>query len=158
MTQVINEELLPRTGRGETQIACVTCHHGQVSPRTLESVLLAKIEQEGLEASIVEYGLLREKHYGRAMYDFGEFTLLSVARRLRKAGEDTAEQRLLELNLEHFPGSYMTHSQLASAWEARGDTSAALASYAEALRVSGFSWFEKQIERLAGAHREVTAE
>ncbi len=148
MTQVINDELLPLAGRGDSQVECVTCHHGQPKPRTLESVLLEKLEEEGVEASVVEYGRLREEFYGRAVYDFGEFALLSVARRLRKAGEDASEQRMLELNLEHFPESYMTYSQMASGSEARGDTSDALASYAEALRLSGFSWFEQQIERL----------
>ncbi len=148
MTQVINEELLPLAGREDSQVECVTCHHGQPKPRTLESVLLVKLEEEGVEASVAEYGRLREEFYGRAVYDFGEFALLSVARRLRRAGEDASEQRMLELNLEHFPESYMTYSQMASGSEARGDTSAALASYAEALRLSGFPWFEQQIKRL----------
>lgn len=152
MTAVINEELLPLTGRGGEsllQVTCVTCHHGQVRPRTLESVLMDKLEG-GVEASVAEYRRLRQQYYGRAVYDFGEFTLLSVARRLRKEGEDAAERRLLELNLEHFPESHMTHSQMASHWEARGDTSAALGSYAEALRLSGYAWFQQQIERLRG--------
>ncbi len=158
MTQVINDELLPLAGRADSQVTCVTCHHGQPRPRTLESVLLEKLEGEGVDAAVLEYGRLREEYYGRAVYDFGEFTLLSVARRLRKAGEDAAEQRMLELNLEHFPESYMTYSQMASGSEARGDTCAALASYAEALRLSGFSWFEKQMERLLEARGEATVE
>lgn len=150
MTQVINEELLPLTGRGDSmvQVECVTCHHGQPRPRTLEAVLLEKLVEDGVEASTIEYGRLREAYYGRAVYDFGEFTLLSLARELRQTGEDAAEQRILELNLEHFPASYMTHSQMASRWEAKGDTSAALDSYAEALRLSGFSWFVQQLQRL----------
>lgn len=150
MTQVINDELLPRTGRGDSmvQVECVTCHHGQPRPRTLEAVLLEKVDDEGVTASVAEYGRLRADYYGRAVYDFGEFTLLSLARQLRQAGADAAEQRILELNLEHFPASYMTYSQMASRWEAKGDTSAALDSYAQALRLSGFSWFEQQLQRL----------
>jgi hypothetical protein len=150
MTQVINEELLPLTGRGDLmlQVTCTTCHHGQRLPRTLESALMEKFTAAGVDASVAEYDRLRQRHYGRAVYDFGEGTLLSMARRLRKAREGVAEQRILELNLKHFPQSYMTHSQMASHWEARGDTSAALVSYEEALRLSGYSWFKEQVERL----------
>lgn len=151
MTGVINEDLLPRTGRGDSVVLvqCVTCHHGQPRPRTLESVLLERI-QNGVEASVVEYRRLRQKYYGRSVYDFGEFTLLSMARTLRTDGEEDAELRILEFNLEQFPESYMTYSQMASHWEARGDTSQAMASYEEALRLSGFSWFAQQLERLRG--------
>ena len=156
MTRVINEDLLPRTGRGDTvvQVQCVTCHHGQPRPRTLASVLLDEKIQNGVEASVAEYRRLRQKYYGRSVYDFGEFTLLSMARMLRADGEEDAELRILELNLEQFPESYMTYSQMASHWEARGDTSQALASYEEALRLSGFSWFAQQLERLRGTGSE----
>ena len=58
--------------------------------------------REGADAAVTQYRDLRARH-GRGTYDFGEETLLAVARRLANARPEVAIP-LAELNLEFFPG------------------------------------------------------
>ena len=54
-------------------------------PRPLTEILLVTGVREGADAAVKQYRDLRSQYYGRGAYDFGEETLLTVARRLANA-------------------------------------------------------------------------
>ena len=93
-----------KTAREAAAVTCVTCHRGVAIPRPLTDILLVTGVRDGADAAVKQYRDLRSQYYGRGAYDFGEETLLTVARRLANARPEVAIP-LAELNLEFFPKS-----------------------------------------------------
>jgi len=101
-------------GRGMERLYGYTSHEaiGQSShkllrtefPRPLADILILTGVREGADAAVKQYRDLRSQYFGRGSYDFGEDTLLNVARRLANARPEVAIP-LAELNLEFFPKS-----------------------------------------------------
>ncbi len=85
---------------------------------------------------MVRYRELRDKTYGRAMFDFGEASLPGVADEAARAKRPDDAMKLLELNLEFFPKSGMTYGAMAIGQVQRGDTAAARATLQKGLAVS----------------------
>jgi hypothetical protein len=110
MTASLNATVQAATGktaREAAAVTCATCHRGVAIPRPLADTLLLTSVREGADAAVQQYRELRAQYYGRASYDFGEETLLSVARRLANARPDVAIP-LADLNMEFFPKSANT--------------------------------------------------
>ncbi len=149
MTQEINTRLLPQTGRDPlTTVQCFTCHHGVTRPERLQDVLAATIKKDGVDAALKQYRELREKHYGRAAYDFGAPTL-------NQLGESLAEKDLegaiavQGFNLEVNPGIATSHSLLARLYLKKGDKASARAQFERAAALDpGEEFYRKQIEEL----------
>jgi hypothetical protein len=136
MTMDINGKYLTETGRTFTpltRVTCETCHHGTSKPRTLAAELLGAMEAKGGDSAVVRYRELRDKTYGRAMFDFGEASLPDVADEATRAKRPDDAMKLLELNLEFFPKSGMTYGALAMEQVQRGDTAAARATVQKGL-------------------------
>ncbi|HZI81518.1 MAG TPA: photosynthetic reaction center cytochrome c subunit family protein [Vicinamibacterales bacterium] len=93
-----------KTVREAAAVTCATCHRGVAIPRPLTDILLLTSVREGAATAVTQYRDLRSQYYGRGTYDFGEETLLAVARRLANARPEVAIP-LAELNLEFFPRS-----------------------------------------------------
>jgi len=79
--------------------------------------------REGADAAVKQYRDLRAQYFGRGSYDFGEETLLSVARRLANARPEVAIP-LADLNMEFFPKSVNSLVQKAIAQGGRDDEGA----------------------------------
>ena len=136
MTASLNAAVQAATGKTEREsasVTCVTCHRGVTIPRPLTDILLVTGVREGADAAVKQYRDLRSRYYGRSAYDFGEETLLSVARRLANARPEVAIP-LAELNLEFFPKSVNTLVTKAIAQSGRDDE-AAVATLKQALEL-----------------------
>ncbi len=132
----INGKYIPETGRtltDRTRVTCETCHHGASKPRTLSAELLNAADAKGIDSAVVRYRELRDKNYGRAVFDFGEPSLVGVAEELSRAKKVDDAQKILALNLEFYPKSVMTITAIAQNQAAKGDTAAAIATVNKAL-------------------------
>ena len=126
MTASLNATVQAATGKTDRETAsvtCGTCHRGVTIPRPLTDILLVTGVREGADAAVKQYRDLRSRYYGRSAYDFGEETLLSVARRLANARPEVAIP-LAELNMEFFPKSVNTLVTKAIAQSGRDDEAA----------------------------------
>lgn len=122
-----------KTAREAAGVTCATCHRGVAIPRPLTDILLLTGVREGADAAVKQYRDLRAQYFGRGSYDFGEETLLSVARRLANARPEVAIP-LADLNMEFFPKSVHTLVQKAIAQGGRDDE-AAVATLKQALEI-----------------------
>lgn len=138
MVAAINGEHLARLSNRRSPTAavgCFTCHHGIAVPRPLQQVLLGAYAAGGVDSVRAAYDALRARYFGRAVYDFGEVTLVDVANGVRSSGQLGDAIRLHQLNVEMVPTSTFARRALAGASLASGDTAAAIASYERALAI-----------------------
>jgi tetratricopeptide (TPR) repeat protein len=138
MVAEINSELLPRIGKKEPEllhVRCVTCHHGQRRPQTIQDVLTETIENEGVDAAIARYRALREEYYGSFSFDFREWSLLALTESLAKKEMLDEAGRFLELNVELYPESGMSYFRLGQVQRLKGDKEQALASLKKAIEL-----------------------
>jgi hypothetical protein len=136
MTAMLNATVQTATGKSAREAAtvtCATCHRGVAIPRPLADTLLLTGVREGADAAVKKYRDLRAQYYGRSSYDFGEDTLLSVARRLANARPEVAIP-LADLNMEFFPKSANTLVVKAIA-QSGHDDEAAVATLKKALEL-----------------------
>jgi hypothetical protein len=136
MTASLNATVQSATGktaREATTVTCATCHRGVAIPRPLTDILLLTGVREGADAAVKQYRDLRAQYYGRGAYDFGEDTLLNVARRLANARPEVAIP-LADLNMEFFPKSVNTLVTKAIA-QGGHDDEAAVATLKKALEL-----------------------
>jgi cytochrome c553 len=136
MTASLNASVQAATGktvREAAAVTCATCHRGVAIPRPLTEILLITGVREGADAAAKQYRELRAQHFGRAAYDFGENTLLTVVNRLAQARPEVAIP-LADLNLEFFPKSVTTLVAKAIAQSGRNDE-AAVATLKQALEI-----------------------
>ncbi|HZT77489.1 MAG TPA: c-type cytochrome [Vicinamibacterales bacterium] len=97
-----------------TRVGCVTCHRGVPIPKQLSDILLETEKDKGADAAVAQYWDLRKQFYGRAAYDFGDGTLITVAQRLTADKPDEA-LKFLEINTQFFPGSARTFQAMSAA-------------------------------------------
>ena len=136
MTASLNASVQAATGktvREAAAVTCATCHRGVAIPRPLTEILLITGVREGADAAAKQYRELRAQHFGRAAYDFGENTLLTVVNRLAQARPEVAIP-LADLNLEFFPRSVTTLVAKAIAQSGRDDA-AAVVTLKQALEI-----------------------
>jgi tetratricopeptide (TPR) repeat protein len=132
------------------QVRCVTCHHGLPRPETLEQALSATLALAGPDSTVARYKRLREEYYGAAAYDFGEWSLISVAESVaRDAASADAALALLNTNLEYFPESAGTYARIAETYLVKGDRDAALKNFERALALAPEDpWLKRRVERV----------
>jgi hypothetical protein len=126
----LNTRLLPRVpARAEprVEVGCVTCHHGLALPKTLQTTLFEVVEREGAAAAVARYRELRRNYMGEGAYDFGQWEMNELARRLVEADRREAAVAILELNAEFYPESSAIQLEL-------GELKLALGARDEALR------------------------
>jgi hypothetical protein len=136
MVQEINRRIdtLPGRTSAVLQVSCVTCHRGVSRPLPLASLLADAALAAGSDSAIRAYRTLRERHYGRDAYDFGETSLNTAAFRLGRAGKYDEAFALLKLNEEMFPNSSAMYVFRGNINLMKGDTTAAVAALREAVR------------------------
>ena len=132
------------------QVRCVTCHHGLPRPETLEQTLTATLALAGPDSTVAKYRRLRDEYYGAAAYDFGEWSLISVAEDMAKDPTSAdAALALLNTNLEYFPESAGTYARIAETYLVKGDREQAMASFDKALALAPDDpWLKRRVERV----------
>lgn len=132
MVDQINTSLLPAIpSRAEpgVAVACITCHRGLPVPKTLQTTLLEIVTRDGAPAAVAKYRQLRRDEALTGRYDFGEWEINELARRLREAGNLEAAIAILEMNGEFYPRSTAIDLEIAEMHLARGEGEKALARY-----------------------------
>ncbi len=158
MVEAINDEHLSQLDAIDAQpadriqVGCVTCHHGQPRPLTLQQVLLDAHAEGGLTAVFDAYDRLRARYYGTWTYDFSETALVAVAGRLAGGGRFEDAAALLDRNLDLFPGSIVTLATKAQMYERAGELERAKAAYRACLEADPeMDWCTRQLQRLGGS-------
>ena len=112
------------------------------------------MREKGAARAVEQYRDLRSRYYGRQAYDFGEDTLINVARRVADARPDEAIV-LLELNLEFNPKSARSYMALAHAYTRKIDDASAMAALEKALEIEPDNGVARgQLEQLKSYHRK----
>jgi tetratricopeptide (TPR) repeat protein len=117
-----------------TEVQCVTCHRGVPVPRQLSEILSQTLREKGAAAAIEQYRELRTQFYGRQAYDFGEHTLLALAQQITSS-RPSDSIALLQLNLEFYPRSAGSYSEIGFAYTRKLDDDSAIANLEKALEI-----------------------
>lgn len=152
MVDELNSSLLaaiPSRAEPRVEISCVTCHRGLPLPKTLEITLFETITRDGAGAGVARYRELREAFAYTGEYDFGEWELDDLARRLRRAGDLPAAVAVLELSREFHPASASVDLHLGDLYFQQGNRAEALAAYRRVLdKVPGHQLAVQRIAEL----------
>ncbi|MEP6963496.1 MAG: photosynthetic reaction center cytochrome c subunit family protein [Acidobacteriota bacterium] len=138
MTREMNTRVTTATGKAVGQSArvdCVTCHRGVTIPKQLGDVIFETAARQSGAAAVEQYRDLRTRYYGRAAYDFGESTLISVAQRLSNVRPDDAIL-ISKLNIEFFPKSSESYAALAYAYTRKVDDTNAIAALEKSVELN----------------------
>lgn len=123
------------TGVPRVEVRCATCHHGHSRPTTLSDELMATYEHSGIDSTVAAYRSLRERYYGRDVFDFGDAGLAPFGTALVAKGRTEDALRVYQLNAEQYPRSLRAQLGLAQAYEATGHKSEAVDAYRKALEI-----------------------
>lgn len=95
---------LPSRAEPRVTVECSTCHHGVALPKSLQTTLFEIVQAQGAPAAIEKYRQLRRDAL-LGQYNFGEWEINELARRLTEAGDVKSAVAVLEMNLEFYPTS-----------------------------------------------------
>jgi hypothetical protein len=123
---------LPARAEPRVSVDCATCHHGLPLPKSLQTTLLEIVEKDGVPAAVARYRELRTD-VARGRYDFGEWEMNELARRLTAAGNTDAAIAMLELNGEFNPKSPDIDLLIGDLYRKRGERDKAAQRYKSAL-------------------------
>jgi hypothetical protein len=95
---------LPARAEPRVVVECSTCHRGVALPKSLQTTLFEITQSQGAPAAIAKYRELRaDANLGH--YNFGEWEINELARRLNEAQKPEAAIAILEMNGEFYPKS-----------------------------------------------------
>jgi tetratricopeptide (TPR) repeat protein len=137
MTRDVNSKIQAATGlpaNQAVQVQCVTCHRGVPIPRPLSDILAQTLKERGAPAAVDQYRELRKQFYGRQAYDFGEDTLVALARSITQS-RPSDSIALLQLNLEFFPRSAASYAEIGFAYTRKLDDDSAILNLQKALEI-----------------------
>jgi hypothetical protein len=124
---------LPDRRSPPVTVACVTCHRGLPVPMTLEQVLNRTIAANGIDSAVVQYKALR-RNLESGRFDFTEWSINEMARRLGESGKIAEAIRMLELNQEYYPQSADIDFGIAELELKRGEKDKAIVRYRATLQ------------------------
>jgi tetratricopeptide (TPR) repeat protein len=136
LTQEVNQTLLPKIpSRAEprVEVNCATCHHGRRLPKSLQTTLFEIVELDGAAAAVAKYKELRAD-MSMGLYNFGQWEIMELARRLVEAKNPAAAITMLEMNGEYYPKSAAIDFQIGELQLGLGDKAKALQRYKAALQ------------------------
>lgn len=120
---------IPNRADPKVTVDCATCHRGLPLPKTLQTTLLEIVNKDGAAAATARYRELRNSQQLTGRWNFGEWEINELARRLRDAGNLEAAIAILEMNGEFNPKSAEIDFYLGEMHLARGDKDKALARF-----------------------------
>jgi hypothetical protein len=124
---------LPARAEPRVEVDCATCHRGLALPKSLQTTLFEVIAAEGVPAASARYRALRENAMTTGRYNFGEWEINELARRLAEAGNTGAAIAMLELNGEFHPKSPEIDFLIGELHRQRGERDLAMTRYRAAL-------------------------
>ena len=130
MVDRINGELLAgieHKADPAVKVHCATCHRGSALPKSIEQVLAETIRKDGAPAAVARYKQLRESTMVQGKYDFGEWSINELARKLVASGDTTSAIAMFEMNAGYYPQSVSIDLMLAHLYRAKGDVLKAIA-------------------------------
>jgi hypothetical protein len=136
MVDQLNHSVLPQLpSRAEprVEVTCTTCHRGLALPKSLQTTLLEVIDKDGIPAAVARYRSLRQDTLVFGKYNFDEWEMNELARRLVEAKKTDAAVAMLELNGEFNPKSAAIDFQLGELHRLRGERDLAIQRYRSAL-------------------------
>jgi len=136
MVAQLNDTTLPQLpSRAEPRVTvdCATCHHGLALPKSLQTTLLETIDKDGIAAAVTRYRTLRRDTMTFGRYNFDEWEMNELGRRLTEAGKTEAAIAMLELNGEFNPQSVAIDVMLGELHRIRGERDKAIARFRAAL-------------------------
>jgi len=136
MTDQLNRTLLPQVpSRADPRVTveCATCHRGLPLPKTLQTTLYEIVKKDGAPAAVAKYRELRNADTLSGRYNFGEWEINELARRLTEDKDTASAMAILEMNGEFYPKSGAIDFQIGELHRMRGEKDLALASYRKAL-------------------------
>jgi tetratricopeptide (TPR) repeat protein len=156
MTRDLNEKIQAATGKAPnqaTRVSCITCHRGVAIPGQLSDILAKTAFEKGPDAAVAQYRDLRAQYYGHQSYDFGEETLLAAAERVVRV-KPPASIPLLRLNLEFYPKSVRSYTQIGFAYTRTLDDDSAITALEKALEIEPENGMVRgQLEQLKSYRR-----
>jgi tetratricopeptide (TPR) repeat protein len=136
MVATINGTLLaqlPSHASPPVTVACVTCHRGLALPKTLQATLFEVATSSGGAAAAAQYRELRKSEMGSGRYNFGQWEINELARRLKEASQADAALAMLEVNAEYYPASADIDVLRGELHREKGETEKALTLYRAAV-------------------------
>jgi len=136
MTDQVNRTLLaeiPSRAEPRVRVECATCHRGLSLPKTLQTTLYEIVKKDGAAAAVARYRELRGGDTLSGRYNFGEWEINELARRLSEDKDAAAAIAILEMNGEFYPKSGAIDFQLGELHRMRGEKDQALARYRRSL-------------------------
>lgn len=134
MLESINDHLknIQPSGEKRVNVWCHTCHRGRPKPTSIEEELDEQYKTKGVDSTLDYYADLKQKYYGRGIYDFGENTLNNFGYNV--LGKDPKEAvEVFRLNAEEFPQSGNVWDSLAEAYMKSGNLKKAEEYYQKSL-------------------------
>jgi hypothetical protein len=124
---------VPSRAEPRVEVTCATCHRGLRLPKSLQTTLFEIVATEGAPAAVARYRALRGAGTHLGKYNFGEWEINELARRLVEAKNPGAAIAILEMNGEFYPASAEIDVQIAELHLQGGDRGKALERYRSAL-------------------------
>jgi tetratricopeptide (TPR) repeat protein len=124
---------LPSRAEPRVDVDCATCHRGMALPKSLQTTLIETIDRQGIPAAVAQYRELRQNTLVSGRYNFGEWEVNELARRLSESKKTDAAIAMLELNGEFNPKSADIDVLLGELHRGRGDRDKAIQRYRSAL-------------------------
>lgn len=143
--QLNNVTLAQLSSRAQPRVVvdCATCHRGVPLPKSLQTTLFEIVDAQGAPAAIAKYReLRREAELGH--YNFGQWEINELARRLTEAGKTEAAIAILEMNGEFYPASAEIDVLIGEQYRRLGDRARAIQRYRAALAKSPQNGVAKQ--------------
>jgi hypothetical protein len=132
MLDDVNNSLLtqiPSRAEPRVVVDCATCHRGLPLPKTLQTTLLEIVNKDGVPAAVTRYRELRRDQALTGRYNFGEWEINELARRLFEANNSAGAIAILEMNGEFYPKSADIDFQLGELHRTRGERDQAVQHY-----------------------------
>lgn len=136
MVADINKRLdtIPARSQPGVTATCMTCHRGVSRPIPLPQLVQETAVSVSADSAISAYKILRARYYGRDAYDFSEPSLSIAAFRTARAGKVDEALKLIHYNEGLYPNSSAMSVFKGNIQLMKGDTTAAEASFREAIK------------------------
>ncbi|MCB0284111.1 MAG: c-type cytochrome [Calditrichaeota bacterium] len=134
------------SGDKRVTVQCYTCHHGRPRPMTLNEEIREAYRKNGLEPAIAHLSDLKEKYYGKGVYNFESDQVLNeFGQSLLDSSKTDEALRVFNLNIEKFPKSSWAWSNLGQAYIKSGNNKEAQSALEKAIELDPRNRFAKRM-------------